>query len=74
MAGMVSGVTGAALTSVVIILEITHCFNMALPIMITVFSASIVRWFFVKDSIYHSKLNKKIAQDILMLKMKNTED
>lgn len=63
MVGMISGVTGVVLTAITMILETTHSFYATLPMVIIVFSTVLTRSIFVKDSMYHSVLNKKISSE-----------
>jgi chloride channel protein, CIC family len=59
MAGMVSGATGAAITAIVMIFEMTLDYNVVLPMTVTVAIAYGVRKFLCKDSIYTLKLTRR---------------
>jgi CIC family chloride channel protein len=59
MAGMVGGVTGAAITAIVMIFEMTLDYNVILPMTLTVAISYGVRKFLCKDSIYTLKLTRR---------------
>ncbi len=59
MAGMVGGVTGAAMTAIVIIFEMTLDYNVILPITITVALSYGLRTMLLKESIYTLKLVRR---------------
>jgi CIC family chloride channel protein len=59
MAGMIGGSTGAALTSVVMIFEMTLDYNVIIPMTLTVAIAYGVRTLFEKDTIYTKKLTRR---------------
>ena len=59
MAGVVSGVTGAAITSIVLIFEMTLDYNVILPMTITVAISYGIRTMLSKDSIYTEKLTRR---------------
>jgi CIC family chloride channel protein len=59
MAGMVSGVTGAAMTSVVMIFEMTLDYSVVLPMTVTVALSFGVRNLLSKESIYTKKLARR---------------
>ena len=59
MAGMVGGVTGAAITAIVMIFEMTLDYNVVLPMTITVAISYGVRKFLSKESIYTLKLARR---------------
>jgi CIC family chloride channel protein len=56
MAGMVGGATGAVLTAIVMIFEMTRDYNVIIPLIITVPIAYGVRRLLLADSIYTMKL------------------
>ncbi len=64
MTGMLAGTTGALLTAVIILLETTHCYYLAFPLITTALCATATKYLLVRDSIYHLKLNQKM--DIMM--------
>ncbi len=59
MAGMIGGATGAALTGIVMIFEMTRNYNVIIPMIITVAIADGVRRILSKDSIYTKKLTRR---------------
>jgi CIC family chloride channel protein len=59
MAGMVGGVTGAAITGIVMIFEMTLDYNVVLPMTVTVAISYGVRKFLCHDSIYTLKLTRR---------------
>lgn len=59
MAGVVSGVTGAAITAIVMIFEMTLNYNVVLPMTITVAISYGVRKFLCKESVYTLKLARR---------------
>jgi len=59
MAGMVGGTTGAAITAIVIIFEMTLDYNVILPMTITVAISYGVRTFLTRHSIYTLKLARR---------------
>ncbi len=59
MAGMVGSVTGAVITSIVMIFEMTRDYNVIVPLMITVSIAYGVRQLLHTDSIYTVKLSRR---------------
>jgi len=56
MAGMVGGATGAVVTAVVMIFEMTRDYNIIIPLMITVSVTYGMRRLLIRDSIYTRKL------------------
>jgi CIC family chloride channel protein len=59
MAGVVGGTTGAAVTAIVMIFEMTLDYNVVLPMTITVALSYGVRKFLCNDSIYTLKLTRR---------------
>jgi CIC family chloride channel protein len=59
MAGMVGGATGAAITAIVMIFEMTLDYNVVLPMTITVAISYGVRKFLCKESVYTLKLARR---------------
>ncbi|MGH8283589.1 MAG: chloride channel protein [Gammaproteobacteria bacterium] len=59
MAGVIGGGTGAVVTAVVIIFEMTRDYNVVLPLLITVSVAYGVRRWFLRGSIYDLKLTRR---------------
>ncbi len=59
MAGVVGGTTGAVVTSVVIVYEMTRDYNVILPLLISVSVAYGIRRWFVRGSIYDLKLARR---------------
>jgi chloride channel protein, CIC family len=59
MAGIVGGATGAVVTAVVIVFEMTRDYNVILPLLISVSVAYGVRRWFVRASIYDLKLSRR---------------
>jgi chloride channel protein, CIC family len=59
MAGIVGGATGAVVTAVVIVYEMTRDYNVILPLLISVSVAYGVRRWFVRGSIYDLKLTRR---------------
>ncbi len=59
MAGMVGGATGAVVTAIVMIFEMTRDYNVIIPLMITVSVAYGVRRYYLHDSIYDMKLTRR---------------
>jgi CIC family chloride channel protein len=59
MAGVVGGATGAAITAIVMIFEMTLDYNVILPMTVTVAISYGVRKFLCKDSIYSLKLARR---------------
>lgn len=59
MAGVVASTTGAALTAIVIIFEMTRDYHVIIPMIVIVSIAYGVRQFFMADTIYTFKLTKR---------------
>lgn len=59
MAGMVAGGTGAALTVMVMILEMTHEYHAVLPLVLVVGAAHAVRRLVMQDNLYTMKLSRR---------------
>jgi chloride channel protein, CIC family len=59
MAGVVGSVTGAAITAIVMIFEMTLDYQMILPMTITVAVSYGIRRFLLKDSMYTLKLTRR---------------
>jgi chloride channel protein, CIC family len=59
MAGMVAGATGAVVTAIVMIFEMTRDYNVIIPLMITASVAYGVRRGLLRDSIYTMKLARR---------------
>ena len=59
MAGMIAGGTGAAITAIVMIFEMTRNYNVIIPMIITVAISDGVRRILSKDSIYTKKLTRR---------------
>jgi CIC family chloride channel protein len=59
MAGVVGSATGAVVTAVVMIFEMTRNYNVIVPLIITVSIAYGVRQWFMRDSIYTLKLTRR---------------
>ncbi|MEJ2033607.1 MAG: chloride channel protein [Deltaproteobacteria bacterium] len=59
MAGMVGGATGAVMTAVVMIFEMTRDYNVIIPLIITVSIAYGIRRLLLTDSIYTMKLSRR---------------
>jgi chloride channel protein, CIC family len=59
MAGIVGGVTGAAMTAIVMMFEMTLDYNVILPMTVTVAISYGVRKFLCKDNIYTLKLTRR---------------
>ena len=59
MAGMIGGATGAVMTAMVMVIEMTHDNNVILPIMVTVTMAYAVRKVISSQSIYTMKLFRR---------------
>ena len=59
MAGLVGGTTGAAITAIVMIFEMTLDYNVVLPMTITVAISYGVRKFLCKESVYTLKLARR---------------
>ena len=59
MAGMVGGATGAAITAIVMIFEMTLDYNVVLPMTITVAISYGIRKFLCKESVYTLKLARR---------------
>lgn len=59
MAGMVSGTTGAVLTAITMLFEMTRDYNAVLPIVLTVTIAYITRMTLSRESIYTLKLLRR---------------
>lgn len=59
MAGLVGGVTGAAVTAMVMIFEMTRDYNVMLPVLVTVSLAYGTRRMLSRDSIYTLKLIRR---------------
>jgi CIC family chloride channel protein len=59
MGGMVAGGTGAALTAMVMIMEMTREYYTVLPLMVVVGTAYGVRRLLMQDSIYSMKLSRR---------------
>ena len=59
MAAMVSGVTGASLTSIIMIFEMTRNYEIMLPLMLSVVVAHFVSDFIYNETIYTEKLTRR---------------
>ncbi len=59
MAGTIGGITGAAITSIVMIFEMTRNYNVIIPVIITVAIADGIRRVISSDSIYTEKLSRR---------------
>lgn len=59
MAGMISGSTGAVMTAMVMIVEMTHDMDASLPTLITVATSYYVRKKLSNDSVYTLKLTRR---------------
>jgi len=59
MAGMVAGATGAVVTAIVMIFEMTRDYNVIIPLMITASVAYGIRRGLLRDSIYTMKLTRR---------------
>lgn len=59
MAGMVAGGTGAAITVMVMILEMTHEYQAALPLILVVGAAHGMRRLVMQDNLYTMKLTRR---------------
>ncbi|NEX23422.1 chloride channel protein [Thiorhodococcus mannitoliphagus] len=59
MAGMVAGGTGAALTIMVMILEMTHEYQAVLPLILVVGAAHGMRRLIMQDNLYSMKLSRR---------------
>lgn len=59
MAGGIGGTTGAVLTGIVMITEMTRDYNIMLPLIISVTTAFAVRKSLMRDSIYTMKLTRR---------------
>ncbi len=59
MAGIVAGSTGATMTAIVMIFEMTLDYNVVLPLTITVALSYGVRWTICRESIYTLKLARR---------------
>lgn len=59
MAGMVAGTTGAVVTAIVMIFEMTRDYNVIIPLMITAAVAYGIRRALLRDSIYTMKLSRR---------------
>jgi CIC family chloride channel protein len=59
MAGMVAGATGAVVTAIVMIFEMTRDYNVIIPLMITASLAYGIRRALLRDSIYTMKLSRR---------------
>ncbi len=59
MGGMISGATGAVLTAIVMITEMTHNTDFVLPLIVTVAAAYAVRKWISNESIYTLKLLRR---------------
>ena len=59
MAGMISGTTGAVLTAITMLFEMTRDYNAILPIILTVVMATLVRRLLSRESIYTLKLLRR---------------
>lgn len=59
MVAMVAGTTGAILTAVVILLEMTAAYGLILPLMIVSAVAAVTRHWFVAETIYTMKLTRR---------------
>ncbi|MEE9452238.1 MAG: chloride channel protein [Gammaproteobacteria bacterium] len=59
MAGMISGSTGATLTAIVMLFEMTRDYNAILPIIVTVTLAYLTRRLLSRESIYTLKLFRR---------------
>ena len=59
MASMVGSATGAVITAVVMIFEMTRNYNVIIPLIVTVSIAYGVRHMFLRDSIYTFKLTRR---------------
>lgn len=59
MAGMIGAGTGAPITAIIMIVEMTKDVSIILPLIIAVAVASVVRRVFIKESIYTLKLKRR---------------
>lgn len=59
MASMVASSTGAALTAVVMLFEMTRDYSVIIPIIIAVAAGYHIRWFLVEESIYTLRLVRR---------------
>ncbi len=59
MAAMVSGVTGASLTAIIMIFEMTRNYNIMLPLMLSVVVAHFISARFYGETIYTKKLTRR---------------
>ncbi len=59
MAAMVSGTTGASITAIILVMEMTRSYNMVLPIILASVIAYGVRLILLKESIYTLKLARR---------------
>lgn len=59
MAGMISGATGAILTAIIMMFEMTRDYNAILPIILTAASATFIRRLLSRESIYTLKLLRR---------------
>jgi len=59
MAGVVAGATGAAVTGIVLIFEMTLDYSVILPMLITVTLSYGVRWSLCRESIYTLKISRR---------------
>ncbi|MBT6207003.1 MAG: hypothetical protein HOI53_03170 [Francisellaceae bacterium] len=59
MAGMISGTTGAVMTAIVMVVEMTNDMNASLPVLITVASSYFIRKTMSNDSVYTLKLSRR---------------
>ncbi len=59
MAGLVGGSTGATVTAIVMILEMTYNYSVTIPLIITVAMSYGIRTYLSRDSIYTLKLTRR---------------
>jgi chloride channel protein, CIC family len=59
MAGMLGSVTGACITAIILIFEMTRTYQSILPIMVTVISAYWIRKMLCRESVYTLKLYRR---------------
>jgi CIC family chloride channel protein len=59
MAGSVAGVTGAVITSIVMVAELTGDFGAVLPLLVVAVVANAVRRMFISKTIYTEKLSRR---------------
>ena len=59
MTAMLGSTTGALITSIILICEMMRNFHFVLPLIITVFIAYVVRYYFCRENIYTLKLHRR---------------